>query len=282
MTDIDQAVEEGFLVQVGEFDSLQVANEYALVILAMNLDCWMRMGAGGSGYTLYAETAFQIAVEEEFRLYREEQRLTGNQRPEELIYRAGIESFLLWAMALSLVFLVQTQSLVERFCNSSHGLFREAEWYRPLTSLFLHADMSHLLGNLLVGGIFCVFAIHTFGPLAGWSAILASGFLGNVFTSWLHYPESFKSLGASTATFGALGLLVGGSVLWAFQSRSIRRLGASVLPLIAGGILLGWFGAGGGDPASRVDVLAHVMGFAMGVLLGLVLARARRDAGALD
>ena len=282
MTDIDQAVEEGFLVQVGEFDSLQVANEYALVILAMNLDCWMRMGAGGSGYTLYAETAFQIAVEEEFRLYREEQRLTGNQRPEELMYRAGIESFLLWAMALSLVFLVQTQSLVERFCNSSHGLFREAEWYRPLTSLFLHADMSHLLGNLLVGGIFCVFAIHTFGPLAGWSAILASGFLGNVFTSWLHYPESFKSLGASTATFGALGLLVGGSVLWAFQSRSIRRLGASVLPLIAGGILLGWFGAGGGDPASRVDVLAHVMGFAMGVLLGLVLARARRDAGALD
>ncbi len=282
MTDIDQAVEEGFLVQVGEFDSLQVANEYALVILAMNLDCWMRMGAGGSGYTLYAETAFQIAVEEEFRLYREEQRLTGNQRPEELIYRAGIESFLLWAMALSLVFLVQTQSLVERFCNSSHGLFREAEWYRPLTSLFLHADMSHLLGNLLVGGIFCVFAIHTFGPLAGWSAILASGFLGNVFTSWLHYPESFKSLGASTATFGALGLLVGGSVLWAFQSRSIRRLGASFLPLIAGGILLGWFGAGGGDPASRVDVLAHVMGFAMGVLLGLVLARARRDAGALD
>ena len=282
MTDIDQAVEEGFLVQVGEFDSLQVANEYALVILAMNLDCWMRMGAGGSGYTLYAETAFQIAVEEEFRLYREEQRLTGNQRPEELIYRAGIESFLLWAMALSLVFLVQTQSLVERFCNSSHGLFREAEWYRPLTSLFLHADMSHLLGNLLVGGIFCVFAIHTFGPLVGWSAILASGFLGNVFTSWLHYPESFKSLGASTATFGALGLLVGGSVLWAFQSRSIRRLGASVLPLIAGGILLGWFGAGGGDPASRVDVLAHVMGFAMGVLLGLVLARARRDAGALD
>ncbi len=282
MTDIDQAVEEGFLVQMGEFDSLQVANEYALVILAMNLDCWMRMGAGGSGYTLYAETAFQIAVEEEFRLYREEQRLTGNQRPEELIYRAGIESFLLWAMALSLVFLVQTQSLVERFCNSSHGLFREAEWYRPLTSLFLHADMSHLLGNLLVGGIFCVFAIHTFGPLAGWSAILASGFLGNVFTSWLHYPESFKSLGASTATFGALGLLVGGSVLWAFQSRSIRRLGASVLPLIAGGILLGWFGAGGGDPASRVDVLAHVMGFAMGVLLGLVLARARRDAGALD
>ena len=63
MTDLDQAIEEGFLVQVGEFDSLQVANEYALVILAMNLDCWMRMGAGGSEYTLYAETAFQIAVE---------------------------------------------------------------------------------------------------------------------------------------------------------------------------------------------------------------------------
>ncbi|MBB07114.1 MAG: hypothetical protein CMN03_02470 [Roseibacillus sp.] len=282
MTDIDRAIEEGFLVQVGVFDSLQVANEYALVILAMNLDCWMLMGAGGSEYTLYAETAFQIAVEEEFRLYTEEQALSGNQRPEELIYRAGIEPFLLWAMALSLVFLVQTQSLVERFCNSSHGLFREAEWYRPLTSLFLHADMGHLLGNLLVGGIFCIFAAHTFGPFVGWGAILTSGFVGNIFTSWLHYPEPFKSLGASTATFGALGLLVGGSVLWAFQSRSIRRLGASILPLIAGGILLGWFGAGGGDPNSRVDVLAHVMGFVAGILMGLLLARMRTGAGALD
>jgi membrane associated rhomboid family serine protease len=39
-------------------------------------------------------------------------------------------------------------------------------------------------------------------------------------------------------------------------------------PLIAGLILLGWFGSAG----ENTDLVAHAMGFAIGVLLGTVVA----------
>ena len=273
--EMEHAIEEGALALVGEFDSLPEANEYALVVLAMNLDCWMRMEAGGRRYGLYAERAFLVAIEEEFRLYAAEQALPRDSRPEIPLYRSGVELVLLWALVLVFVFMNQTETIENEFCSSSRGMFAHGEWYRAFTSLFLHTDLPHLIGNLLIGGTFCVFVAHTLGPVSGWVAILGCGTLGNIATSWIHYPDPHLSLGASTATFGALGLLVGASSSVAWQARSVRKLGGAVLPVIAGSILLGWFGAGGGDPDSRVDVLAHVMGFGVGMLLGLAMAVVR-------
>ncbi len=83
------------------------------------------------------------------------------------------------------------------------------EWWRPFTSLFLHADFNHLLGNVCFGVIFCVLVAHSVGPVLGWVLILASGVMGNILTAGWYYPERFQSVGASTATFGALGILVG-------------------------------------------------------------------------
>ena len=272
MIDFDHAIEEGTLTLVGEFAGLPEVNEYALVILAMNLDCWISMEAEGPRVLLYAEPAFKAAILEEFRLYRQEQSLPRESSPEASLYSSGVELFLLWAGILMITFMGQTQAMVEKYCNSSGGVFGAGEWYRAFTALFLHADGGHLLGNLLIGGIFCVFVARTFGPFRGWVAIFASGTLGNLMTSWLHFPGSFKSLGASTATFGALGLLVGCSALQAYRARSVRKVGGFALPFIAGAILLGWFGAGRRDAASQVDVLAHVMGFTFGVLIGAIWA----------
>ena len=75
MNDLDIAAEEGGLALVGEFRSIQEANEYALVVLAMNLDCWLRMEAGGAHYALYANPAFSVAIRDEFALYAEEQAI---------------------------------------------------------------------------------------------------------------------------------------------------------------------------------------------------------------
>ena len=280
MTEIDRAIEEGALTKVGEYSSLQEANEYALVLLAMNLDCWMRMEAADRRYVLYAESAYQVAIAEEFRLYAEEQSIPKDRRPEVPLYSSGIELYLLWAMVLVFVIVNQTEAIKDAYCSSRIGLFERGEWYRPFTSLFLHADFQHLIGNLLIGGIFCFFVSSSLGPLVGWFSILLSGTLGNIATSALNYPEEFLSLGASTATFGALGLLVGSSACVAWSARSLRKLGGAVLPVIAGSIMLGWFGTGGGDP--RVDVLAHVMGFAVGAVVGLfvILLRGTNKAAA--
>ena len=59
------------LVPVGRFRSPQEAQEYALVILAMRLDCLITVEEEG-GYLVHGEEKFVEAIQEEFRLYREE------------------------------------------------------------------------------------------------------------------------------------------------------------------------------------------------------------------
>ena len=59
------------LVPVGRFRSPQEAQEYALVILAMRLECLITVEEEG-GYLVHGEEKFVEAIREEFRLYREE------------------------------------------------------------------------------------------------------------------------------------------------------------------------------------------------------------------
>jgi membrane associated rhomboid family serine protease len=56
-------------------------------------------------------------------------------------------------------------------------------------------------------------------------------------------------------------------------------LTAGLVPIVAGVIMLGWWGGGGGD--LNVDVSAHVCGFGAGSLLGfltVVIRDRRREA----
>ena len=75
-------------------------------------------------------------------------------------------------------------------------------------------------------------------------------------------PPWHQSVGASTAVFTALGLM--SAYTWrerlALPQRWVQRWG----PLVAGISLLGWLGTAG----KQTDVMAHLLGFGIGVLLG--------------
>jgi rhomboid protease GluP len=146
------------------------------------------------------------------------------------------------------------------------------EWWRPITALFLHADGAHLLGNALLGGVFCVLVAHAIGAFRGWLLILACGAVANAINAAARLPEDFRSLGASTATFAALGLLVGHATRLAWMMRSFHGFRMLFVPLVAGGILLGWFGGGGAD-AGNIDVAGHILGWLIGVCAGFFLGK---------
>lgn len=143
------------------------------------------------------------------------------------------------------------------------GRILAGDWWRPLTALCLHADISHLLGNLLLGAPLAVRLCRDLGSGVGWFLILASGGLGNLFNALLQAPDH-TSIGASTALFGTLGLLAG--LAWMRTRRT--RLAARLWPVAAALALLGLLGSGGGD--GHVDVVAHLGGFYWGSLLGVV------------
>jgi rhomboid protease GluP len=262
------------LVPLARFAHLADAQEHALVVLAMNLDCLITVDE--AGFLIHGEEAFALAINEEFRLYAEEQNL----KPELSvvpIFKSGVELALVWIGLLLYCFARQLQdpALVERFLNSADGVMLRGEIYRPFTALFLHGDLEHLLGNAVFGMIFGIFVANSFGPLRGWGLILLSGFLGNLLNVWLHFPEPFRSLGASTAVFGALGLLVGSGLDAAWRARSYRRGLRAFAPLLAGLMIFTMNGIG--DPGT--DTLAHMTGMLCGVLLGVPAAHflARRE-----
>ena len=160
----------------------------------------------------------------------------------------------------------QDPSLARRAASSSIGLFGQGEWWRPFTALFLHADLGHLVGNLLSGLVFATLVSRLTGPLLGWAMILACGTVGNIITSLLTYPEPFVSLGASTAVFAALGILSGLGVAETLRDRARLPWVRVSAPFLAGLILLGWLGGGSGG---NTDVLGHMFGFGSGLVAGV-------------
>ena len=139
------------------------------------------------------------------------------------------------------------------------------QWWRTVTSLTLHADLGHLAANSLFGAVMGLLVGRNFGSGLGWLLILLCGAAGNVLDA-LWRTEDFTSIGASTATFAAVGLV--GSFVWRlgyFRTADWRR---SFAPIAATLALLAYTGTSG----ENTDVVAHVMGLSSGLACGAVVA----------
>ena len=137
------------------------------------------------------------------------------------------------------------------------------EWWRAITALTLHADTGHLASNLAFGGFFGFFLGRYFGPGVAWLAILCAGIMGNALNAAIQPPDH-RSIGASTAVFGALGLLT--AYTWR-RGPGHGSLRARLAPIAAGIGLLAFTGTGG----DNTDIFAHLTGFATGFGLGALL-----------
>jgi rhomboid protease GluP len=271
------------LVELGRYPRLALAQEHGLVVLAMRLPCWVAKDAATDAFTLHAEPDSAAAISRELIAYDHEQEVPNHlpQIGEEVFrFPPGWGVYLLWMTALIAVFLWQIRdpSITDLGASSSRRLIEDHQWWRPFTALFLHGDLPHLLGNLVSGLFFGTLVAKSLGPLRGWALILACGMLGNILTSAITYPESFVSIGASTAVFGALGILSGLGFSTMLRVRLRLPWAKVTAPLVAGVILLGWMG--GGAPGGNTDVLGHIFGFASGITAGLVIGHLSRESTA--
>jgi len=147
--------------------------------------------------------------------------------------------------------------------NAHAGKILDGQWWRCVTALTLHSNWLHLLSNLLIGGIFIIRLCRDTGSGLGWSLLLASGAAGNLMNSWLQSPQH-RAVGASTAIFGAVGLLAAISLIrYRHHLRPQKRW---ALPVAAALGLLAMLGAGG----ENTDLGAHLFGFLCGLIFGAV------------
>jgi membrane associated rhomboid family serine protease len=145
---------------------------------------------------------------------------------------------------------------------------QSGQWWRAWTALTLHLDAAHLAANLGAGVWFGYLAGRQLGAGTAW-LLTVTGAAGANLLEALAGPAAHRSVGASTAVFTALGLLAAHS--WRTRYHLPQRAALRWAPLVGGVVLLGWFGSAG----AGTDIVAHALGFAMGCMLGAIIAGAR-------
>jgi membrane associated rhomboid family serine protease len=142
------------------------------------------------------------------------------------------------------------------------------EVWRATTALTLHADPAHVAGNAVAALIFVTAVGRWLGSGVALLLTLLTGLAGNLLVA-LTYGSHHNSVGASTATFGALGLLGGLQVVrWLRGGPGLGRR-RRVLSIVAA--CLGVFAMLG--VGERSDVLAHLFGLGVGLALGVAVGR---------
>jgi len=146
------------------------------------------------------------------------------------------------------------------------GAIRAGQLWRAVTALTLHSDLAHLAANIVAGGLIGVFAGQLLGSGLAWMSILLAGAAGNLLNAWVR-DAGHTSIGASTAVFGALGIIAAHA--WVRPARMRHSALARVAPIVGGVVLLSYLGTSG----ERTDVLAHVAGFVAGLALGAIYGK---------
>ncbi|MBC2593003.1 rhomboid family intramembrane serine protease [Ruficoccus amylovorans] len=268
---VQAPVPEGLTV-VGSYESFRAANERALVVLSMRLS--YRMIHEEGRYLLCVDTCHAGAVQEQLDRYEQENAAWPPPAPVEVESHPAALGLWIYAGVLVAFFIGQQlwPGLEQAGMNDSQAVTGAGQLWRCFTALLLHADIAHLAGNLVSGLCLIWLVVQIFGNRLGWLLVIASGVMGNGLCAWLYRETAYRSLGASTAIFGALGLLVGHALAVGFNPEGMKRLRSRLVPLAAGLTVLVMTGTGG----EQTDILAHVAGFTAGGLLGLIASLLRR------
>ena len=275
------------LVQIGSYLRQDQAEEHGLVVLALGFDYWVLEEEGLHNLYVEALNAGPAALElEQFEDERAAERELARQAlahkppPAPLQQKTSPLSLFVFVWTMCIFFAIQRDQgsrWIELGAADSEDILH-GEFWRTITALTLHDGLRHLCANLATGLVFAWALLPLFGSGWTWMGIILSGALGNALNAALHSGGEHRSIGASTAVFGGLGLLVGWQIVAAMHRRHERRahpgyLRGIIFPIGAGLALLAFLGVGNGN--DRVDVLAHGAGLFCGTLLGVLAAWTR-------
>lgn len=268
------------LTAIGPVAHERKARDHALVLQSMSI--WHVIRRSYVGWVLLVRDADYAAASSAIDGYEEENR-DWPPRPvrERPRHAASPVTPLLFLALIAFFFVTGPASTESHWFAQGTAVTREvlgSQPWRAVTALTLHADGTHVLGNAISGTVFASAVHRRLGAGGSALAILASGILGNVGNALWHRSlgdAGHASIGASTAVFGAIGLLAATQVVMNFgvraedrRAKSPRSWTDAAAPIVGGFALLGTLGAGG----PTTDLGAHLFGFLAGVLLGGVAA----------
>lgn len=166
--------------------------------------------------------------------------------------------FLVLGKSEDVAFMLKYGVMYEPYVIEGH------EYYRLLTSIFLHFGMNHLLNNMVMLGALGFNLEPEIGRVRFLLIYFLSGIGGNICSFLLNVSlgESVISAGASGAVFGLMGALLGVVIR---KKGHIGRLNKKKLLILI--ILSLYFGL----TTAGVDNAAHIGGLICGFILEIFL-----------
>ncbi len=240
------------------------AQDWALVLAAAGIP--HRLEPTAAGFALLVPTAEVPRAHAALDAYDQEARNHADAASHEASSRViswtvgvAVGAFLLGLFAMTGP-AAPGSRWFERGAGSS-GLMLGGEPWRAVTALTLHLDAVHVTGNAVATALLLTAVVQRLGPGGGLSLTLLAGAIGNLLAALAH-GSRHVAVGASTATFGAIGILAGLRLLAA--STPTRTRAKPWLVLAASVLLVAMLGTGRG-----ADALAHTLGLVSGMALGL-------------
>jgi membrane associated rhomboid family serine protease len=254
------------------------ALDWSLVLASQSIEVGIERPEGSNRWFLVVATADHAKALEAIRQFRlENRRWAWRQKVpgSDLIFHWGS---LVWVMILAWVHALSGR--LHDVGAFSTQAFREGQWWRAFTAVWLHADLGHLAANGILGALILGLAMARYGSGLGLLLAFLSGVAGNLAGAWVRLenflPGPFRptqdyiGVGASGMVMGAVGLIAAQSAAWWRVSRHATR--AVLAGFGAGAFLFLNFGS---SPSS--DLIAHAGGFVAGLLLGIVASLARLE-----
>ena len=249
-------------------DSRRRVDEWATVLAAADIPHWRRHRL--DGWALVVPAAAAPAALESLAAYDRENapepapETAGPVRPMSI---AGVVVALLLLGFFAITGPRTGHSAWFAQGSADAARILTGEWWRTITALTLHADAPHVVGNALGCAVLGGAVIQQLGPGLGLALLLLAGASGNALTAAVH-GSGHASVGASTAIFGAVGVLAALRVVRGGPAPQRGRwwvvLGACLLFLVL-------LGAG-----PNTDHLAHLSGLLAGAVLGVLTGLALR------
>jgi membrane associated rhomboid family serine protease len=252
---------------IGPIYETREVREWALVLSSMGIAHAVRDAP--PGWVILVSEGDHTRALETIRLYEAENRNWPPKKQRELLPYARSLAAPAVMLMLVLFYAVTGPASASsvwfaRGTASSQRILHGEVW-RAVTALTLHADSLHVLGNALTGSIFLSAVNRRLGDGRGPLLVLVAGALGNGLNAIWH-PTGHLSIGASTAVFAAVGILVA-TQLSADHRAGPRSWFERAAPVVGGLALLGMLGA---SPHS--DLLAHLFGLVSGLVVGVLAA----------
>jgi len=140
-------------------------------------------------------------------------------------------------------------------------MIEEGQWFRLITSMFIHGGLMHIFFNMYILYIFGNLAEKVYGSYKFLTIYVSTGIIAGI-TTLVVNPETI-SVGASGAIFGLIGLLFGTGFRKDTPSLLKSITGTTLLPMILINVFLGF-------TVPSINNAAHLGGLFSGFAFGLL------------